>query len=106
MKEFESDLGESMTWNSPKTGTLDTETKGLDGFEEAFNALFAEATTDGEEDSTSSSIFVPAHDHDSSTDGGLIAVCVIVWIISLILIIVLIYQFMQEKKNGGAGTRM
>lgn len=104
-KDFASDLGEGITWNSPKTGTVDTDVQALDGFEQAFDALFSESTAaDGEEESTN--IFVPAHDHDSSTDGGLIAVCVIVWIISLVLIIVLIYQYMQEKKNGGAGNRM
>jgi hypothetical protein len=45
---------------------------------------------------------VPSHEHDSETEGGLIAVCVIVWIAVLILIIVFFYQYCKEKKGGSA----
>ena len=45
---------------------------------------------------------VPSHEHDPETEGGLIAVTVLVWVAVLALIIVFVYQHMKAKKGGSA----
>ena len=47
-------------------------------------------------------VYIPSHEHDSTAEGGLIAVCVIIWIAVAVLIIVFFYQYCKEKKGNSA----
>lgn len=47
-------------------------------------------------------VYIPSHEHDNAAEGGLIAVCVIIWIAVAILIIVFFYQYCKEKKGNSA----
>jgi hypothetical protein len=47
-------------------------------------------------------VYIPSHDHDNAAEGGLIAVCVIIWIAVAILIVVFFYQYCKEKKGNSA----
>lgn len=45
-------------------------------------------------------IYIPSHEHDNSAEGGLVAVCIVIWIAVAILIIVFFYQYCKEKKGN------
>ena len=62
----------------------------------------AAAATDDHEghDHEEEGAFIPTHEHDAETEGGLIAVCVIIWVAVLILIIVFFYQYRKEKQGN------
>lgn len=45
-------------------------------------------------------IYIPSHEHDNAAEGGLVAVCVIIWVAVAILIIVFFYQYCKEKKGN------
>ena len=47
-------------------------------------------------------VYIPSHEHDNAAEGGLIAVCVIIWIAVAVLIVVFFYQYCKEKKGNSA----
>ena len=66
-------------------------------------AAEGEAAADTEKKAIDTSrVYIPSHDHDNSAEGGLIAVCVIIWIAVAILIIVFFYQYCKEKKANAS----
>lgn len=47
-------------------------------------------------------VFIPTHYHDTRAEGGLVAVCVIIWLAVAVLIIVFFVQYCKEKKGNQA----
>ena len=114
---FANKVGDDLSWISPIPGTEQVLAVLPEEFQTYLDEKLGDAgsilpTTTPSETTTAATddheghdheeegAFIPTHEHDAETEGGLIAVCVIIWVAVLILIIVFFYQYRKEKQGN------